>query len=46
MTGGGRLICIYDKKTFETNGLGVIHEVISCFITEKLNGDYELELKY
>lgn len=50
MTGGDRLICIYDKKTtkgnFETNGLGVLDEVISCFITEELNGDYELELEY
>lgn len=40
------MICIYDKKTtkgnFETNGLGVLDEVISCFITEELNGDYEV----
>ncbi|BDR67704.1 hypothetical protein K144316041_18040 [Clostridium tetani] len=45
-----RVIYIYDKKTtkgnFETNGLGVLDEVISCFITEELNGDYELELEY
>lgn len=44
------MICIYDKKTtkgnFETNGLGVLDEVMSCFITEELNGDYELELEY
>ena len=44
------MICIYDKKTtkgnFETNGLGVLDEVISCFVTEELNGDYELELEY
>ncbi|MCG4579346.1 hypothetical protein L0O71_03895, partial [Clostridium cochlearium] len=44
------MICIYDKKTtkgnFENNGLGVLDEVISCFITEELNGDYELELEY
>ncbi|BDR76141.1 phage tail spike protein [Clostridium tetani] len=44
------MICVYDKKTtkgnFETNGLGVLDEVISCFITEELNGDYELELEY
>ncbi|NFK79433.1 hypothetical protein FDA95_12655 [Clostridium botulinum] len=44
------MICIYDKKTtkgnFETNGLGVLDEVISCFITEELNGDYELEIEY
>lgn len=50
MVGGDRLICIYDKKTikgnFETNGIGVLDEVISCFITQELNGDYELELEY
>lgn len=44
------MICIYNKKTtkgnFETNGLGVLDEVISCFITEELNGNYELELEY
>ena len=42
------MICIYDKKTtkgnFQTNG--VLDEVISCFITEELNGDFELELEY
>lgn len=47
--GGDRVICIYDKKTtkgnFETNGLGVLDEVICCFITEELNGDYEFELE-
>lgn len=45
-----KLICIYDRKTtkgnFENNGLGVLDEAISCFITEELNGDYELELEY
>lgn len=44
------MICIYDKKitkvNFETNGLGVLDQVISCFITEELNGDYELEIEY
>ena len=30
------------RINFETNGLGVLDEVISCFITEELNGDYEL----
>lgn len=44
------MVCIYNKKTakenFETNGLGVLDEVISCFITEELNGDYELQLQY
>jgi phage minor structural protein len=44
------LICIYDRKTtkgnFENNGLGVLAETISAYITEELNGDYELELEY
>ena len=44
--GGDRMICIYDKKTtkgnFETNGLGILSEAISCYITEELNGDYSL----
>ncbi|WMJ81492.1 hypothetical protein RBU49_04355 [Clostridium sp. MB40-C1] len=35
------MICIDDKKTtkgnFQTNGLRVLDEVISCFITEELN---------
>ncbi|NRY61518.1 phage tail spike protein [Clostridium beijerinckii] len=44
------MICIYDKKTtkgnFDNNGLGVLSELISCYITEELNGDYSLELEY
>lgn len=44
------MICIYDKKTtkgnFESNGLGVLSESISCYISEELNGDYSLELEY
>lgn len=44
------MICIYDKKTtkgnFDNNGLGVLSEPISCYITEELNGDYSLELEY
>ncbi|SHH59448.1 phage tail spike protein [Clostridium grantii] len=44
------MICIYDRKTtkgnFENNGLGVLAETISAYITEELNGDYELELEY
>ncbi|GAB5990525.1 hypothetical protein OPLHCY645_27160 [Clostridium tetani] len=38
--GSDRVIYIYDKKTtkgnFETNGLGVLDEVISCFISKKM----------
>lgn len=44
------MICIYDKKTtkgnFESNGLGVLSEAISCIINEELNGDFSLELEY
>jgi phage minor structural protein len=44
------VICVYDKKTtkgnFENNGLGILNEPISCYITEELNGDYSLELEY
>ncbi|KGK87373.1 phage tail spike protein [Clostridium sp. HMP27] len=44
------MICIYDKKTtkgnFESNGLGVLSEALSCIINEELNGDYSLELEY
>lgn len=44
------MICIYDKKTtkgnFESNGLGVLSDTISCYILEELNGDYSLELEY
>ena len=44
------MICIYDKKTtkgnFDNNGLGILSEAISCYITEELNGDYSLELEY
>ncbi|WP_147564965.1 phage tail spike protein [Clostridium tyrobutyricum] len=44
------MICIYDKRTtkgnFDNNGLGILGEAISCYITEELNGDYSLELEY
>ncbi|AEB75623.1 hypothetical protein [Clostridium botulinum] len=26
--------------------MGVLDEIISCFVIEELNGDYELELEY
>lgn len=44
------MICVYDKKTtkgnFNNNGLGILNEPISCYITEELNGEYSLELEY
>lgn len=42
------MINIYDKNEteFSTNGIVVIQNSKSCFITEELNGQYELELEY
>ena len=35
-----------DAKTFATNGLGRLHDAISCKVTEERNGIYELEMEY
>ena len=44
------MITVYDGKTkkgcFSNNGLGVLKDVQECKITEELNGDYSLQLKY
>lgn len=42
------MIKIYDKseKRFVTNGLVVLDSCKSLFITEELNGSYELEMEY
>ena len=32
--------------TFETNGLGVLADAVSCTVTEQLNGSYELAATY
>lgn len=42
------MIRIYDKSetNFETNGIGVLKDVISCTCTEQLNGKYDLEFEY
>jgi phage minor structural protein len=42
------LINLYDKNeiNFNHNGLVVLNNCKSCFITEDLNGQYELELEY
>lgn len=34
-----------DQKTFNSNGLGVLSDTISCKCTEALNGEYELDLE-
>ncbi|NLK23291.1 MAG: hypothetical protein GX309_04730 [Clostridiales bacterium] len=44
------MIFVYDKKTrkgeFSNNGLAVLNECSEAYITEELNGQYFLELKY
>lgn len=42
------MICIYDSKEtdFNNNGLVVLSDCKSFFTTEKLNGEYEVELEY
>lgn len=42
------MICIYDKNTtdFNNNGLVVLSDCKSCFITEKNNDLFELEIEY
>lgn len=32
--------------SFDNNGLGCLNDAIACIVTEKLNGEYELELTY
>lgn len=34
------------EKTFRSNGLGGLKDAISCTVTEKINGTYELEMEY
>ena len=42
------MITVYHSKetNFNHNGLSKLHECISCFIKEELNGMYEVELEY
>jgi len=42
------MIIIYDKKErgFNKNGLAILSETVACKITEKLNGEFELQLLY
>ena len=35
-----------NEKKFESNGIGVLVDALSCIVTEELNGAYELELQY
>ena len=42
------MITVYHSKetNFNNNGLSKLHECISCFIKEELNGIYEVELEH
>ena len=35
-----------NEASFTTNGLGFLTDATSCTVTEKLNGEYELEMEY
>lgn len=35
-----------NETSFITNGLGFLTDATSCTVTEKLNGEYELEMEY
>lgn len=34
------------EKTFSTNGIGVLSDVLSCIVDEERNGAYELKMEY
>lgn len=34
------------ETAFSSNGIGVLYDAISCKVTEELNGQYELTMKY
>ena len=40
--------CLYgpDETLFESNGIGKLCDAISCIVTEKRNGSYELQMSY
>lgn len=35
-----------NERVFDTNGMGILHDVISAEVTEVRNSEFELELKY
>lgn len=39
---------LFDKNStdFTTNGIGRISDAVSCVVTEEINGQYEMELRY
>ena len=34
------------ETSFDSNGNGILHDAISCYVDQDLNGKYELELRY
>lgn len=40
--------CLYDEKetAFSTNGIGKLSDAMSCVVTEKRNGSYELKMEH
>ena len=42
------MIKLFDssERSFNSNGLGVLSDVLTCTVKEKLNGEYELEMTY
>ena len=42
------MIRLYEENVtnFDNNGLGVLIDAMTCTVTEKLNGEYELEMTY
>lgn len=40
--------CLYDEKetAFTTNGVGKLSDAMSCVVTEKRNGSYELKMEH
>lgn len=40
--------CLYDisETAYTTNGIGKLADCISCYVTEKRNGSYELKMEY
>ena len=44
----GNTVTLYehDETGFDTNGIGVLTDVLSCVVTEERNGSFELEMTY
>ena len=40
--------CLYTETetAFTTNGIGKLCDTLSCYVTEKRNGSYELKMTY